>query len=119
MCHSRGDPSINNNSKLFTFSEVKLFCPAIWNICQVKMVAVEGISAKIVNGILSYDTVKIVTIKNKKVGILHRILQIIILGYVVGYVIGMKKFVSRMHVLFDLSEILSRHFDWHQSFSHF
>lgn len=50
------------------------------------MVAIKSIGAKILDGLLSYETIKIVTIKNKKVGFLHRIIQLGILGYVVGYV---------------------------------
>ena len=54
------------------------------------MVAEEGILAKVVNALLSYETIKIVTIRNKKVGFLHRIIQLAILGYVIGYVIRKK-----------------------------
>ncbi|XP_065664263.1 P2X purinoceptor 4a isoform X1 [Hydra vulgaris] len=38
-----------------------------------------------------YETVKIVDIKNKKVGALYRFIQLIILAYVIGYVIVYKK----------------------------
>eukprot|EP00794_Sanderia_malayensis_P014286 gene14287-15773_t len=50
-----------------------------------------GLGGKVVNALLSYDTVKIVTIKNKKVGFLHRLIQLLILGYVIGYAIIWKK----------------------------
>eukprot|EP00795_Rhopilema_esculentum_P015414 gene15414-6655_t len=55
------------------------------------MVAKEGIGTKILDTLLSYETIKIVTIKNKKVGFLHRLVQLAILGYVIGYAIIWKK----------------------------
>ena len=45
----------------------------------------KGLGAKIADVLLSYETIKIVTIKNKKVGFLHRFIQLAILGYVIGY----------------------------------
>ena len=50
------------------------------------MVAEKGFGAKVLDALLSYETIKIVTIKNKKVGFLHRIIQLAILGYVIGFV---------------------------------
>ncbi|XP_057295438.1 P2X purinoceptor 4-like [Hydractinia symbiolongicarpus] len=41
--------------------------------------------------ILHYETVKIVDIKNKKVGALYRFIQLVILAYIIGYVIVYKK----------------------------
>ncbi|XP_014779935.1 P2X purinoceptor 4 isoform X1 [Octopus bimaculoides] len=41
--------------------------------------------------IFEYDTPKIVHIHSKKVGIINRLLQLIIIGYIVGYVIVYKK----------------------------
>ena len=49
------------------------------------MAALKNIGAKVVDALLSYETIKIVTIKNKKVGFLHRLIQLGILGYVIGY----------------------------------
>ena len=47
--------------------------------------SMKGLGAKIADVLLSYETIKIVTIKNKKVGFLHRFIQLAILGYVIGY----------------------------------
>jgi len=41
--------------------------------------------------LLHYETVKIIDIKNKKVGALYRFIQLIIISYVIGYVIVYKK----------------------------
>lgn len=38
-----------------------------------------------------YDTLKVVHISNKKIGVLNRIIQLVILGYIVGYVIVYQK----------------------------
>ena len=50
------------------------------------MVSMKSFGAKVLDALLSYETIKIVTIKNKKVGFLHRFIQLGILGYVIGYV---------------------------------
>ncbi|RDD40737.1 P2X purinoceptor 4 [Trichoplax sp. H2] len=42
-------------------------------------------------GVLEYNTAKIVHIKSKKIGILYRLVQLIIVGYVIGYAIVYKK----------------------------
>ena len=49
------------------------------------MAALKSFGVKVVDALLSYETIKIVTIKNKKVGFLHRLIQLAILGYVIGY----------------------------------
>ena len=35
-------------------------------------------------GVLEYNTAKIVHIKSRKIGILYRLVQLIIIGYVIG-----------------------------------
>ncbi|XP_040076711.1 P2X purinoceptor 4 [Ixodes scapularis] len=44
-----------------------------------------------VSYIFEYDTLKVVHISNKKIGALNRLIQLVILGYIVGYVIVYKK----------------------------
>ena len=41
--------------------------------------------------IFHYETIKIVDIKNKKIGVVYRIIQLLILAYIVGYVVVWKK----------------------------
>jgi len=55
------------------------------------MAALKSFGVKVVDALLSYETIKIVTIKNKKVGFLHRLIQLAILGYVIGYAIIWKR----------------------------
>lgn len=43
-------------------------------------------STRIVDALLEYQTLKIVNIGDKKIGLLHRIIQLIILAYIVGSV---------------------------------
>lgn len=38
----------------------------------------------IISAVFEYDTAKIVHIKNKKVGLMNRLVQLIIIGYVIG-----------------------------------
>ena len=50
-----------------------------------KTYTVTGLKA-LSEAVFEYDTPKIVHIKNKKVGIVNRLVQMIIVGYIVGYV---------------------------------
>ena len=43
-----------------------------------------GCCKKVVKAVFHYETIKIVDIKNKKVGALYRFIQLIILTYVIG-----------------------------------
>lgn len=52
-----------------------------WNECRQKGIGI----------LLHYETVKIIDIKNKKVGALYRFIQLIIISYVIGFVIVYKK----------------------------
>ncbi|XP_071790376.1 P2X purinoceptor 4-like [Asterias amurensis] len=45
----------------------------------------------LVNAAFEYDTQKIVHIKNKKIGFLNRLMQLAIIGYIIGYAIVYKK----------------------------
>ena len=46
--------------------------------------ACQGVCDALVSAFFEYDTAKIVHIKNKKVGLLNRLVQLGIIGYIVG-----------------------------------
>ncbi|EDO41363.1 predicted protein [Nematostella vectensis] len=46
---------------------------------------------KVIDSLLEYNTSKIVHIKSKKVGLINRLIQLAIIGYIIGYVIIYKK----------------------------
>ncbi|XP_065183130.1 P2X purinoceptor 4-like [Sycon ciliatum] len=50
-----------------------------------------GFAATISSVLLEYDTLKVVHIKSKKVGIINRLIQVVIIAYIIGYVIVYKK----------------------------
>jgi hypothetical protein len=50
------------------------------------MVNFYEIGNSVASALFEYDTSKIVHIKNKKVGFVNRFIQLLIIGYVIGYV---------------------------------
>ncbi|XP_038059541.1 P2X purinoceptor 4-like [Patiria miniata] len=50
-----------------------------------------GVGTLLINWALEYDTQKIVHIKNKTIGLLNRLIQLAIIGYIIGYAIIYKK----------------------------
>ncbi|KAJ7387280.1 extracellularly ATP-gated cation channel [Desmophyllum pertusum] len=55
------------------------------------MVSCGTICNGILTALLEYDTAKIVHIKSKKVGLINRLMQLVIIVYIIGYVIVYKK----------------------------
>lgn len=50
-----------------------------------------SVSHKLLHPLLSYQTPKILRIENRYVGVLNRLIQLGIFGYIIGYVIVFKK----------------------------
>ncbi|XP_003746828.2 P2X purinoceptor 4 [Galendromus occidentalis] len=50
-----------------------------------------SLSRKVCDALFDYQTLKIVNIGDKKIGLLHRIIQLLILGYILGFVIIFKR----------------------------
>lgn len=48
------------------------------------MAAQKGICASVAEAIFEYDTAKIVHIKSKKVGLINRMIQLLIIVYIIG-----------------------------------
>ncbi|XP_078361024.1 P2X purinoceptor 4-like isoform X1 [Oculina patagonica] len=56
-----------------------------------KMVTCSQICDVVLTAFFEYDTAKIVHIKSKKVGLINRLIQLVIIVYIIGYVIVYKK----------------------------
>jgi len=52
-----------------------------WDKFKVNFMSV---STRVANATLEYDTAKIVHIKNKTVGVINRLVQLAIIGFIVG-----------------------------------
>ena len=54
------------------------------NECFTKMVTCSEACSTFAAAVLEYDTSKVVHIKSKKVGAINRLIQLVIIGYVIG-----------------------------------
>jgi len=56
----------------------------MWTTWEKFKVNFMSVSTRVANATLEYDTAKIVHIKNKTVGVINRLVQLAIIGFIVG-----------------------------------